>query len=259
MRVVILCGGIGQRLKEQTEFRPKPMIKVGEQPIIWHIMKHYAHYGHKDFVLALGYLGEMLKEYFYHYKVMTRDFTVFLGRDDKVKVHAKEGIEDWTVTLVDTGRNALKGARIKRLEPHLPDETFMLTYGDGVSNLDLNNLLEFHRNHGCIATVTGVIPSMRFGEVRARTDGSVDFREKNTGGAAMVNGGYYVLHRKIFDYLEDRDDCDFEIGPLELLAEKRELMMYRHEGFWHCMDNIRDMDALNQMWASGKPPWKLWD
>jgi glucose-1-phosphate cytidylyltransferase len=235
------------------------MIRIGDNPIIWHIMKHYAHYGHKDFVLALGYRGEMLKEYFYNYKVLTHDFTVHLGDKREVEVHDTDEIDDWTVTLVDTGRNALKGARIKQLEPFIGDDLFMLTYGDGVSDIDLNKLLEFHHSHGCMATVTGVVPSMRFGEVHSRTDGTVDFKEKRSGGPAMVNGGYYVLHRKIFDYLNDRDNCDFEIGPLEEIATQRQLMMYRHEGFWHCMDNIRDMDALNQMWDTGSPPWKIWD
>ncbi|MBN2308483.1 MAG: glucose-1-phosphate cytidylyltransferase [Candidatus Hydrogenedentes bacterium] len=263
MKVLILCGGIGTRLKEETEFKPKPMVNIGERPILWHIMKHYAHFGHNQFVLALGYKGEMIKQYFIHHQLLTSDFTIDLARDSEVTIHRSEnGIEDWRITLVDTGLNALKGARIKRaqrfIEDGNEDDVFLMTYGDGVSTVNLDDLLAYHRSHGRLATVTGVIPSMRFGEIRATDDGTVDFEEKGMGGAAMVNGGYYVLSRKVFDYLEDADSCDFEMGPLEILAKQGELKMYRHEGFWHCMDNIRDMEALNGMWYSGTTPWVVW-
>lgn len=261
MKVVLLCGGMGSRLKEETEFRPKPMVHIGERPILWHIMKHYAHYGFDDFVLCLGYKSEMFREYFMNYQLFTHDCTIRLGTKPEVEFHKSDKDEDnWTVTLVDTGLHALKGARIKRIEHLIPedDELFLMTYGDGVSDLNLNDLIAFHHSHGKLITVTGVIPSMRFGEITTRADGSVHFREKDPSRAAMVNGGYYVINRKVFERLEDRDNQDFEFGPLEDLSEQGQVMMNRHEGFWHCMDNVRDMDALNRMWESGKAPWKVW-
>ncbi len=261
MKVVLLCGGMGTRMKEQTEFRPKPMVTIGEYPILWHIMKHYAFYRHKDFVLALGYKGEMIKDYFLNYHLMAHDATVDLGKGGSVEVHdGLNPLDDWRVTLVSTGLHALKGARIKRLERHIPeeDEFFLMTYGDGVCDIDLDELLAFHNSHGKMITVTGVIPSMRFGEIRSRDDGTVEFREKDRGRAAMINGGYYVVSRKIFDYLEDRDEQDFEYGPLELLSDRGEVRMKRHETFWHCMDHLRDAEVLNKMWDSGEAPWKIW-
>jgi glucose-1-phosphate cytidylyltransferase len=257
MQVVILCGGIGTRLKEETEFRPKPMVKVGDKPILWHIMKHYAYYGYTDFVLALGYRGEMIKEYFFNFELLNCDFTVRFGDAKRFEVHDKVQ-ENWTVTLVDTGENTLKGGRIKRIEQYVTSDRFMMTYGDGVSNVNLDQLLKFHESHGSAYTVTGVVPSMRFGELYQRDDGSVDFQEKRYKKPALVNGGYYVMDRSIFNWLEAREDCDFEIGPLEEISRRGELMMYRHEGFWHCMDHIRDMDALNRMWLEGNAPWKIW-
>jgi len=261
MKVVILCGGMGSRMKEETEFRPKPMVQIGEQPILWHIMKHYAHFGFKDFVLALGYKGEMIRDYFMNYHLRSRDFTVDLATND-ITIHQSERpAEDWRVTLVDTGLKTLKGGRMKQLERYIPedDEQFMMTYGDGVCNINLLELLDYHRGHGKKITLTGVIPSMRFGEVRARADGSVHFREKDSSQAAMVNGGYYVINREVLSLLENRDDQDFEYGPMEDLSDKGEVMMRRHEDFWHCMDHLRDMEALNSMWDSQKAPWKLWD
>lgn len=262
MKVVIMCGGVGSRMKEETEFRPKPMVKIGEQPILWHIMKHYAHFGFKEFILALGYKGEMIRDYFIHYQLHTHDFTIDLANKSHIDVHGRRGaLDDWKITLVDTGLTALKGARLKRVEQYIPreDESFMMTYGDGVCDIDLSEHAGFHRAHGKMVTVTGVIPSMRFGEIRARNDGTVIFREKERSQAAMVNGGYYVMHRKVFDHLEDRDDQDFEYGPLEKLSDMGEVRMRRHEGFWHCMDHLRDMEALNKMWANGDAPWKVWD
>ena len=262
MKVVILCGGVGSRLKEETEFRPKPMVKIGEQPILWHIMKHYAHYGFKEFVLALGYKGEMIRDYFINYHLHTHDFTIDLAKRDQIAIHETAGaLDDWKVTLVDTGLNALKGARMKRIQRFIPpeDKFFMMTYGDGVCNISIEELLDFHHSHGKMITVTGVIPSMRFGEIRSRSDGSVVFREKERSHAAMVNGGYYVIHRKVLDYLEDADEQDFEYGPLEDLSDKGEVRMKRHEDFWHCMDHVRDMEVLNRMWKEDNAPWKIWD
>jgi glucose-1-phosphate cytidylyltransferase len=261
MKVIILCGGVGSRMKEETEFRPKPMVKIGEQPILWHIMKHYAYYGFNDFLLALGYRGEMIREYFFTYQLRTHDVTIEIGEKSEVKIHKTDWEPDnWTVTLVDTGLHALKGARMKRLERFIPpeDELFMMTYGDGVCDLNLVDHLEFHRNHGKLVTVTGVIPSMRFGEIRSRSDGSVEFRERDASVAAMVNGGYYVINRTVLDCLEDDDNQDFEAGPLEDLSDQGDVRMNRHEGFWHCMDNLRDVEALNKMWAANNAPWKIW-
>ena len=258
MKVVILCGGMGTRLKEETEFRPKPMVKVGNWPILWHVMKHYSHFGFKDFVLALGYRGDMIKEYFINYELLNTDFTLRFGSDKGIEVH-DPAHEDWTVTLVDTGEKTLKGGRIKQIERYIDDEEFMMTYGDGVADINLHKLLEFHWAHGKPYTVTGVVPSMRFGELSSRDDGSVDFQEKKSKEPALVNGGYYVLNRSIFDWLTTDPNCDFEIGPLEEISKQGDLMMYRHNDFWHCMDHIRDMEALNKMWDANKAPWKLWD
>lgn len=261
MKVVIMCGGVGSRMKEETEFRPKPLVKIGEQPILWHIMKHYAQFGFKDFILALGYKGEMIREYFINYQLFTHDFTISLGKERKLQIlDSEKDHDDWNVTLVDTGLDALKGARLKRIQRFIPkeDELFLMTYGDGVCNLNLDELLDFHRSHGKLITLTGVIPSMRFGEITAREDGAVYFREKDSKQAAMINGGYYVINRKVLDLLEDRESQDFEYGPLEDLSDQGQVMMKRHEDFWHCMDHLRDMEALNRMWASGEAPWKLW-
>ncbi|MCC6143019.1 MAG: glucose-1-phosphate cytidylyltransferase [Candidatus Hydrogenedentes bacterium] len=261
MKVVIMCGGMGSRMKEETEFRPKPMVKIGDQPILWHIMKHYAHFGFKEFILALGYKGDMIRDYFVNYQLRTHDFTIDLANNSDIEIHEYDGdLDDWKVTLVDTGLHALKGARLKRIEKFIPkeDELFMMTYGDGVCNLDVNELIDFHKSHGKLVTVTGVIPSMRFGEIRTRDDGSVAFREKERSLAAMINGGYYVMSRDVFNYLENRDDQDFEYGPLEQLSDMGEVRMNRHEDFWQCMDHLRDMEALNAMWEADAAPWKLW-
>jgi len=263
MKVVILCGGMGSRMKEETEFRPKPMVKIGERPILWHIMKHYEHYGFNDFVLALGYRGEMIREFFINYQLFTHDFTIGMrgSADQDVRIYDSESTsERWTVTVSDTGLHALKGARLRRIAKFIPPEDpyFLMTYGDGVSNVDIKELVAFHESHGKKVTVTGVIPSMRFGEIRERGDGSVVFREKDTTRAALVNGGYYVINREVLDLLEDRDDQDFEYGPLEKLSDEGEVRMNRHESFWHCMDHLRDAEALNEMWAQDRAPWKVW-
>lgn len=261
MKVVILCGGVGSRLREETEFRPKPMVPIGEQPILWHIMHHYAHFGHKEFILALGYKGEMIREYFLSYHALTQDCTVNIGEHNEVEFHASDrDIDDWKVTLVDTGLNTLKGGRMKRLSKYIPesDDHFLMTYGDGVCNLNINDEIDFHKGHGGKVTVTGVIPSMRFGEIRSRDDGSVEFREKDRAQSAMINGGYYVINREVLDLLSEDESQDFEYGPLEDLSDEGQVRMLRHENFWHCMDNVRDMEALNQMWAENKAPWKIW-
>ena len=217
MQVVILCGGLGTRLKEETEYRPKPMVKIGTRPILWHIMKMYASYGFKDFILALGYKGEMIKEYFYHYELMDSDVTIELGNFQNACIfHNNVQENDWKVTLANTGEKSLKGARIKRVEKYIKDDEFMLTYGDGVSDINIPKLLEFHRHHGKIATVTGVNAAARFGELKLSGNRVERFSEKPSSGSEYINGGFFVFNRKIFDYLTPEENCDFEFGPLEV-------------------------------------------
>jgi len=258
MKVVILCGGIGTRLKEETEFKPKPIVKIGNRPILWHIMKIYAHYGYKDFILCLGYKGEMIKEYFYNYEVMNNDFTLTLGKSNSLKVYHSHEEEGWNVTLVDTGDKALKGARLKRIEKYVDGEIFMVTYGDGVANIDINTLLNFHKSHGKLATVTGVNPLARFGELKVKGHQVISFFEKPQESGNLINGGFFVFNRRIFDYLEDRNDCDLEYGPLEKIATEGQLMVYKHNKFWACMDTIRDMEYLNKLWNESRAEWKVW-
>lgn len=258
MKVVLLCGGQGTRLREETEFRPKPMVQIGHRPILWHIMKRYAAYGHREFVLCLGYKGEMIKDYFLHYHLTSGDLRVQLGPQPEVEVlrHAEE--IDWSVVLADTGLHAMTGARLKRVEGYLDEQDFMVTYGDGVADIDFDRLLAFHRQHGKLATVTGVFPPARFGELVTQGDQVVDFREKPQVQEGRISGGFFVLKRQVLDYLSDGDHCIFERGPLARLARDGELMMYRHDGFWQCMDNPRDRDLLQELWSSGAAPWVCW-
>ena len=259
MQVAILCGGLGMRIREETEFRPKPMVKIGMRPILWHIMKIYSHYGCKDFTLALGYKGEMIKEYFCHYELMNNDVTIELGQPDKICIHSSHDEVGWKITLADTGQKALKGSRLKQIEKYIENEIFMVTYGDGVSDIDISELIKFHLSHGKIATVTGINPAARFGELKVVGSQVVSFHEKpDDTGQSFVNGGFFVFNRKIFDYLSADDKCDLEYGPLEQIAKEGELMVYKHFGFWACMDTIRDMEYLNQLWDQGKAQWKIW-
>jgi glucose-1-phosphate cytidylyltransferase len=257
MKVVILCGGLGTRLRDETEFRPKPMVDVAGRPLLWHIMKIYARFGHDEFVLALGYKGEVIKQYFLEYEAWTRDVTVRLGGDPRVTFHGAEP-ERWTVTLADTGAAAMTGTRVKRVQRYVPDETFMLTYGDGVADIDLERLLQFHRRHRRLATVTGVRPASRFGELV--TDGTrvVEFSEKpSISQGGYINGGFFVFDRGVFDYLSDDDGCVLEREPLERLAKDHQLEMYPHDGYWQCMDTPRDLQHLHEAWQRGAP-WKVW-
>ncbi|MEW6671042.1 MAG: glucose-1-phosphate cytidylyltransferase [Thermodesulfobacteriota bacterium] len=258
MKVVILCGGLGTRLREETEFRPKPMVKIGNRPVLWHIMKIYSHYGFKDFVLALGYKGEMIKDYFCHYELMNSDISIELGQPEKLCVHKTYGEKGWRITLSDTGEKSLKGARIKKVQKYIDEETFMLTYGDGVGNVDINKLVSFHLSHGKLATVTGINPTSRFGELKIDGDNVEAFMEKPEKGLAVVNGGFFVFNRKVFDYLSEDDECDLEIGLLEQIAKEGQLMVYKHQGFWACMDTMRDMEYLNKLWEKGQAKWKIW-
>jgi len=257
-QVVILCGGLGTRLREETEFRPKPMVEIGGRPILWHIMKTYAHYGYTDFILCLGYKGEMIKEYFYNYEVLNNDFTVELGSGN-MSAHSTHSEAGWTVTLADTGFDALKGARLKRVEQYIDSDQFMVTYGDGVADVDITALADFHHSHGRIATLTGVSAHARFGRLKLEGDRVVDFAEKPGVSEDVVNGGFFVFNREILDRLDSDSDCDLEYGVLEDLASEGELMIYKHAGFWGCMDTQRDMDYLSDLWGKGEALWKTWD
>jgi len=259
MKVVILCGGLGTRLREETEFRPKPMVNIGNRPILWHIMKVYAAYGHKDFVLALGYKGEMIKNYFCHYELMNNDLTIELGKPEGLCIHHAHEEDGWKITMVNTGEDTLKGARLKKIQRYITGDTLMVTYGDGVADIDMGALLSFHKGHGKLATVTGINPASRFGELKVRGDQVGAFSEKPKNGNGLVNGGFFVFNRAVFDYLSEDDSCDFEIGALEQIARQGELMVYKHKGFWACMDTFRDMEYLNRLWAEDKAEWKVWD
>ncbi|HZL99550.1 MAG TPA: glucose-1-phosphate cytidylyltransferase [Planctomycetota bacterium] len=263
MKVVVLCGGLGTRLREETEYRPKPMVTIGEHPVLWHIMKLYSHHGFRDFVLCLGYKGEMIKEYFFNYEMLNNNFTIELGGPrgaPRIEYHDRLPETGWRVTLADTGQTAMTGARLYRVARFLDGDRFMLTYGDGVSDLDLSRVLAYHRSHGRIGTVTGVHPPSRFGELIV--DGSERvraFSEKPQVTESYINGGFFVFERAFLDYLEDGDDCVLERTPLERLARDGELMTYIHDGFWACMDTYRDFKALNEIWSAGRAPWRVWD
>lgn len=259
MKVVILCGGKGTRLREETEYRPKPMVLVGDRPILWHIMKTYAAFGFKDFVLCLGYKGNMIKEYFLNYEAMNNDFTINLGDHNKIKLFGNHHENDWNVTLVNTGEEAQTGARVKRIEKYVGREPFFLTYGDGVADIDISGLLQYHRSHGKIGTVTGVRPASRFGELAIRDNCIVRFNEKPQVLDGFVSGGYFVFNGQFFDYLDDHDECVLEKEPLEKLAGDGQLMVYPHTGFWQCMDTYREVELLNGLWKSDSAPWKVRD
>lgn len=259
MQVVILCGGLGTRLREETEFRPKPMVDIGPRPILWHIMKTYACYGHTEFILPLGYKGEMIREYFVNYEWINNDVTIELGKPENICLHNCHEEAGWKITLANTGPKTFKGGRIKRIEKYIEGDTFMMTYGDGVSNINIAKLLAFHKSHGKMVTVTGVNPAQQFGILKLDGDTVSSFLEKpESVHKELVSGGYFVLNRKVFDYLTPDVDCDFEYGPLEEIAAAGELMVYRHDGFWACMDTLRDTERLNGMWEQGDAPWKIW-
>lgn len=258
MKVVILCGGLGTRLREETEFRPKPMVNIGPRPILWHIMKYYSQFGCRDFVLALGYKGEMIKNYFCNYELMNNDVTIVLGQPGNMQIHQFHDEAGWKITLANTGEKALKGARLKKVEKYITDETFMMTYGDGVADVDINDLVSFHKAHGKLVTVTGINPASRFGELKTVGDLVVSFAEKPQSEEGYVNGGFFVFQRSIFNYLSADDYCDLEVGPLEVIAKESQLMVYKHRGFWACMDTYRDMEYLNKLWDDGQAKWKIW-
>jgi glucose-1-phosphate cytidylyltransferase len=257
MKAVILCGGMGTRLREHTEFRPKPMVEVGGIPILVHIMRIYAKHGIDEFVLCLGYKGEQIKRYFLDYEAMQSDFTVELGKRNALTFHEREGhTPSWKVTLADTGLEAMTGARLRKAARYLDGETFALTYGDGVSDVDLRAALAYHRSHGGVATMTGVRPPSRFGEVEHDGGRVRVFNEKPNVGTGLINGGFFFFEPRFLETLSAGDDCILEREPLERCAKAGELFVYEHHGFWQCMDTYRDWEHLEAHWASGRAPWK---
>ncbi len=257
MKVVILCGGLGTRLREETEFKPKPMVEIGGYPILWHIMKGYAHYGYSDFILGLGYKGDAIRDYFLNYETRNRDVTVTLGSRE-ITVHGGHSEAGWRVTLAETGEKTLTGGRLKRVAPYLNREKmFMVTYGDGVADIDIKKLESFHLEHGKLGTVTSVRPSSRFGELSIK-DGLVQvFKEKPQVDEGWINGGFLVLKKEALDLIEG-DQESLEQGLLVKLVNRKELAVYPHQGFWQCMDTYREMELLNEMWRNDKAPWVVW-
>lgn len=260
MKVVILCGGQGTRIRDISENLPKPMIKIGHYPILWHLMKTYASAGHNEFILCLGHLGYMIKEFFLNYHTLTNDFTLKLNEPNKINFHNESNDLDWSVTLAETGDDTMTGARIKLIQQYVAnDNTFMLTYGDGLIDLDFSALIDFHYNHGKTMTLTGVRPPGRFGELEIDKDGqAIEFNEKPQATGGMISGGFFVCQQSVFDWLDNRPDLVFEKEPMQNLVDSKELMVYQHGGFWQCMDTARDHRLLTTMWNKQKAPWKNW-
>ncbi len=257
MKVVILAGGFGTRIAEESHMRPKPMIEIGGMPILWHIMKEYSFYGFNEFIICAGYRQHMIKEYFADYYLHRSDITFDFSEENKMIVHNNVA-EPWKVTIVDTGLNTMTGGRVKRVKKYIGDEPFMLTYGDGVCDIDIVKLLEFHRAHGRLGTITAINVNQRFGVLDINDEGGISsFREKDDRDLSVINGGYMVFEPAIFDLI-DGDETVFEKKPLEILSAQGELMAYRHEGFWQCMDTQRDREHLEKLWAENKAPWRKW-
>ncbi len=257
MKVIILAGGWGTRLGRRTELIPKPMVKIGNKPVLWHIMKIYSYFGFKDFVICLGVKADIIKDYFYHYEIKNNDFTIDLSNGN-IKYHNEHGETNWRVTLIDTGLNTLKGGRIKRVEKYLDSDSNMVTYGDGVADIDIKKLVEFHISHGKIVTITGVHAPARFGELLEESGKVMSFQEKPQTSVGLINGGFMIFRNDLLNYLTDEESCDFERGPLERLTEKGEVMVYKHKGNWECMDHERDVDHLNKLWNTNQAFWKFW-
>jgi len=257
MKVVILCGGLGTRLREETEFRPKPLVDVGGHPILWHIMKLYAHHGFRDFVLCLSYRGNMIKEYFLNYEAMNNDFTICLGKESRIEYNDNHKEQDFRITLAETGLESMTGGRLKRAQKYVPDDCFMVTYGDGVSDVDIGRLVEFHKSHGKLATVTTFRPVSRFGILDINSQHQVQNFIEKPKSDAWASAGFFVFQRQVFDYL-DGDQCILEHEPLERLAAERQLMAYNHDGTFFAMDTYREFQILNDLWKNGQAPWKVW-
>jgi glucose-1-phosphate cytidylyltransferase len=260
MKVIILCGGMGTRLREETEYKPKPMVEIGGKPILWHIMKHYAHYGYKDFVIALGYRGNAIREYFLNYNKYNSDFTVDLSKNGSVEVHSNNISEDWKVTLVETGAESMTGYRVKQCAKYITEDKFMLTYGDAVSNVNIGELVKFHIDKNTIGTVTGVFPPSRFGDlVLNDKDQVIKFKQqlKDVQLQAPINGGYFVFKKTFLDFIPNDPLCNLEDEPIQKIVEKNELNVFKHKDFWQCMDTFRDNQLLEKMWKED-PIWKIW-
>ena len=258
MKVIILAGGMGTRLGTQIEAIPKPMVPIGNKPILWHIMKIYSHHGFNEFIICLGAKADVIKSYFYQYEIVNNDFTIDMSSGD-IKYHSSHSENNWKVTLVDTGLDTLKGGRIKRVEKYLDSEINMLTYGDGLADIDLNKLLEFHKSHDKIVTITGVHRPSRFGELVEEGGQVRSLTEKPQFSHGLINGGFMVFDKEMLNYLTEDEDCDFEIGPLERLAANGQVMVYKHKGSWECMDHERDVVYLNKLWKENKAFWKVWE
>lgn len=258
MKVVILCGGYGTRIRDVSDNIPKPMIPIGRYPILWHIMKYYASFGHRDFVLCLGYKSQLIKDFFLNYEAHTKDFTICLGRQRDITFHTEHAESDWRVTLADTGLDVMTGARIARIKNYIEDENFLITYGDGVGNVDINGLIKYHLDQGKVLTVTGVRPPGRFGELMSHEGKVVEFNEKPQATAGCISGGFFVANRRLFDYLDDHEDLVFEQGPMRSLVADGELMVYEHDGFWQPMDTSREYQLLNSLYEEGGAPWIRW-
>jgi glucose-1-phosphate cytidylyltransferase len=256
MKTVILCGGQGTRLREETEYRPKPLVDIGGRPILWHIMKRFAQFGHLDFILCLGYRGDMIKDYFLNYEAMSNDFTICLGKKQDILYHGAHQEQDFRVTLAETGVESNTGARVKRVERFMDGAPVMVTYGDGLSDIPIDKLIQFHRSHGKLATITAVRPRSRFGILELDTNGSVMRFEEKPVETGWMNAGYFVFEPGAMDYLSTDDGCVMERDPLENLSRDGQLMAYRHEGFFFAMDTYREYLYLNQLWTSGQAPWK---
>ena len=258
MQVVILCGGKGTRLSEETTKIPKPMVEIGGKPILWHIMKIYSHYGYKSFILALGHKANYIKEYFYNLRITGSDFKIKLNPIHEPEFYNESEENDWEITFVDTGEDTLKGGRIKRLEKFIQSDDFHLTYGDGVSDVNIDNLVKFHKSHERIGTVTAVRPPSRFGAMTIENDSVIEFEEKPQMRTGYINGGFFVFKREMLSYLTTSEDCDFEFGALQNIAKDDQLKAYKHDGFWQCMDNIRERDYLDHLIKTNNAPWMVW-
>lgn len=259
MKVVILAGGLGTRISEESYLKPKPMIEIGDSPILWHILKYYSHFGHTEFIICCGYKGYVIKEYFADYYLHHSDITFDFSANNKMIIHNNVA-EPWKVTIVDTGLNTQTGGRIKKIQKYVENETFMMTYGDGVSDVDLNQLAAFHKHSGKVATLTAIQPGGRFGVLEIDDQQSITkFTEKSKEDGGWINGGFMVLEPKVFDYLDDREDLVFEREPMEQMAAGGQLAAYKHHGFWKCMDNVRDKSVLEGLWNTGNAPWKVWE